>query len=241
MNLGQRLVLGALAVVSVLVLALAAIAGDRLRERLTESTLRDLEREARLAAASWTSRADPDSLADAMSALLGVQVTLIDSAGRVVGDSEFDGPALLALPPAKASPEVGAARRGETGRARETGSLAVAIRSGPGVVRAAVDPRRVEEVANGARRDIVFAGSIAAIVAMLLALAFARSISRPVVELNAVARAISAGDLARRPTLAAPGEVGELAAALHRMAELLANRLAALERDDALTTALLES
>ena len=45
----------------------------------------------------------------------------------------------------------------------------------------------------------------------------------------------------RISSLAAPGEVGDLAGALHRMAEQLAARLEARERDDALMTALLDS
>ena len=56
-----------------------------------------------------------------------------------------------------------------------------------------------------------------------------------------VAQAIAAGELTRRPTLAAPGEVGDLAMALHRMTEQLAARLSALEADDALLNAVIES
>jgi signal transduction histidine kinase len=66
-------------------------------------------------------------------------------------------------------------------------------------------------------------------------------VSQPVVELRDVARAIAGGDLSRRPALSAPGEVGDLATALHRMAEQLANRLDALQADDQLMTAVLES
>src|SRR5687768_8948706 len=70
---------------------------------------------------------------------------------------------------------------------------------------------------------------------------FARAISRPVEELSAVAREIAAGDLSKRPTLAAPGEVGDLADALQRMTEQLASRLVALEEEDVLLSAVIES
>ena len=76
---------------------------------------------------------------------------------------------------------------------------------------------------------------------MLLALVFARAVSRPVVELSEVAQAIAAGDLSRRPSLAAPGEVGDLAAALHRMTEQLASRLAAVEAEDLLLGAVIDA
>jgi signal transduction histidine kinase len=85
------------------------------------------------------------------------------------------------------------------------------------------------------------AGLAAAAVAVFLAWLFSRTVSQPIVELSGVARAIAGGDLAQRPSLVAPGEVGDLADALHRMAEQLAARLAALERDDALMTALVDS
>jgi signal transduction histidine kinase len=56
-----------------------------------------------------------------------------------------------------------------------------------------------------------------------------------------VARAIAAGDLSRRPALSAPGEVSDLATALHRMAEQLSGRLEALHADEQLMVAVLES
>ena len=55
------------------------------------------------------------------------------------------------------------------------------------------------------------------------------------------ARASPPATSTRRPALSAPGEVGDLATALHRMAEQLASRLDALEADDLLMTAVLES
>ena len=56
-----------------------------------------------------------------------------------------------------------------------------------------------------------------------------------------MARAIAAGDLNRRPSLSAPGEVGDLAFALSRMAEQLGMRLEALKDDEQLMAAVLES
>ena len=76
---------------------------------------------------------------------------------------------------------------------------------------------------------------------MMLAFAFSRSVSRPIIELRDVAQAIAAGELERRPTLSAPGEVGDLAVALHRMTEQLAARLSALEAEDALLNAVIDS
>jgi signal transduction histidine kinase len=66
-------------------------------------------------------------------------------------------------------------------------------------------------------------------------------VSQPIIELRDVATAIAAGDLERRPALSAPGEVGDLAAALQRMTEQLSSRLSALQAEDALLSAVIDS
>ncbi|HEY0780607.1 MAG TPA: ATP-binding protein, partial [Gemmatirosa sp.] len=59
--------------------------------------------------------------------------------------------------------------------------------------------------------------------------------------LRDVARALAAGDLSNRPALAAPGEIGEVAGAVHRLAEQLGARLDALAAEQELLAALTES
>ncbi len=70
---------------------------------------------------------------------------------------------------------------------------------------------------------------------------FLRRVLQPIIELREVTQALAAGDFTRRPTLAAPGEVGQLAIAVHRLAEQLGARLAALESEEALLTALFDA
>ena len=224
MTLAERLLLGALALVSVLVVSIVAIASGRLRERLDAGTVAQLSREARLVAAQWIAGVSADSLADAAGRALGHRVTLVDGDGVVLGDSELDStmlPAVHALPAvARISARVGTA-------------------SGGVIVSVAAD--QADDIVAGARRDVFVAGLGGLLAAMVLAWLFSRSVSRPIVELSAVARTIAAGQLDRRPQLAAPGEVGELASALHRMAEQLAARVDTLRQDDALMTALVDS
>jgi signal transduction histidine kinase len=74
-----------------------------------------------------------------------------------------------------------------------------------------------------------------------MAAVFARSVTRPVLELRDDAQAIAAGELDRRPALNVSGEVGELATAFHQLAEQLSARLRALEADEALLRALMDS
>ncbi|HET9002890.1 MAG TPA: ATP-binding protein [Gemmatimonadaceae bacterium] len=247
MRLAQRLLAGSLTLVGILVLFVIAIASERLRDRLYRQTGDELEREARVVAARWTALAGADALADSLGAILGHRVTLVDSAGHVLGDSDFEPSRLGELQNHASRPEILEARRHGVGRSQRTSpargddELYAAARAPLGTARVAVRMTTVEGIVGGARRDVLTAGLAATAVALLLAWLFSRSISKPIAELSGVARAIAAGDLAQRPRLAAPGEVGDLASALHRMAEQLAARLAALERDDALMTALVDS
>ena len=247
MTLAKRLLLGSLVLVSALVTAIVVLAGNRLEQRLVEETSSDLRREARLIGLSWKAGTDPDGLADSAGTVLQRRVTLIDSSGTVVGDSHFDGDELHHLENHATRPEVVDARAQGVGVNRRRSVSAgdeevyVAIRHPLGVVRASISTATLRGIVAGAQRDVLVAGLIALAGALLLAYIFARSVTRPVVELRDVARDIAAGDLERRPSLSAPGEVGDLAAALHRMSEQLAARLHALEAEDALTSALVES
>lgn len=249
MTLVRRLLLGSLGLVIVLLTGIVVIAGSRLRDRLKGETQAELEREARYVAINWRATINADSLADAAGAALGRRVTLIDSTGVVVGDSQFDGEALHHLQNHFTRPEVIQARQGEAGVGtfmRQSASagdneMYLAIRHPLGYVRVSVTVTKFEAIVSGARNDVLVAGLIALAGAVVLAFLFSRSVSRPIIELRDVARAIAAGELDRRPTLAAPGEVGDLALALHRMTEQLASRLSALESEDALLNAVIES
>jgi signal transduction histidine kinase/HAMP domain-containing protein len=246
-SLARRLLLGSLIVVTTLVVAVVLIAGGRLRERLVAEKTDELSRNARLIALGWRRGVDADSLAHRAGDALGLRVTLIDSAGEVLGDTEFGPDARRRLENHLTRPEVVAARLRGTGSARRRSASAgdeelyVAVRHELGYARVSLTTTRLDQVVDGAQRDVLVSGVVALLGVLVLSTIFARSISQPVVELRDVARAIAGGDLTRRPALSAPGEVGDLATALHRMAEQLATRLDALESDDHLMTAVLES
>jgi two-component system phosphate regulon sensor histidine kinase PhoR len=247
MSLVKRLLAGSLVIVLVLLIGVVAIAGTRLRARLAEETRRELEREARLVAASWRVDINADSLANVAGQSLGRRVTLIDSTGRVIGDSEFDGEPLANLQNHLTRPEVIQAKRDGVGWSMRSSASAgddeiyVAVRTSIGFARVSVATTKFREIESGAQKDVLVAGLLALVLALAISFGFSRSVSRPIIELRDVAQAIAAGELERRPTLNAPGEVGDLAVALHRMTEQLAARLSALESDDALLSAVIES
>jgi signal transduction histidine kinase len=246
-RLAQRLFAGYVLLITVLVLLIVALSGERLRNALEASEIDRLGREARFIAAQWTPSTDPDALAHAAGVALGHRVTLIDSTGRVIGDSEFQSSALRQLQNHSGRPEVVAARRGGIGishrisTSRGDDELYVAVPAALGVARVSMNTAQLTTIVRSARRDVLLSGLITLVAALALSLAFAHRVSRPIVELRDVARALAAGDLARRPALSSAGEIGELGTAVHRMAEQLEGRLEALQREEALLLAVIES
>ncbi|MBI5600641.1 MAG: HAMP domain-containing protein [Gemmatimonadetes bacterium] len=247
MRLAHRLLLGALGVVGALVLLMTVAVNRQLATRLTAETTSRLTTEARLVAGQWSSGVDADALADRLGRESDHRVTLVDATGRVVGDSEFDEPELSQLENHATRPEVAAARETGVGSSRRRSASAgneelyVAVRAPLGVARVALATTSLDAIVSDARRDVAYAGLLALLVAVVLSWWFARSVSQPVVELSAVARALAAGDFSQRPARAAPGEVGDLAIAVSRLAEQLSARVDALRAEETLVRELAES
>jgi signal transduction histidine kinase len=99
----------------------------------------------------------------------------------------------------------------------------------------------LESTISDAQRAVTIAGVVALAVALLVAWSLSRSITRPLIELSQVARAIADGDLERRGSLDAPGELGDLALSLRELSVQLAARDAARRADEALLVQLTES
>ncbi|HEX7019441.1 MAG TPA: ATP-binding protein [Gemmatimonadaceae bacterium] len=247
MTLTQRILAVSLLVIAALTTLIVVIADRRLETRLLDEAVRNLAREANAVADEWRPGVDADSLADELGNKLQRRVTLIDSGGHVIGDTEFDPPAIYQLQNHSTRPEVVAARATGMGWSSRTSpsqgddELYVAVRARLGVARISMNTHTLAEIVGGAQRDVLTAALAALLIAIVLAFVAARGVTRPVLQLRDVAGRIAAGDLSQRPALSAPGELGDLADALSRMAEQLEARLTALQNEDALTSALLES
>ena len=247
MKLASRLLLQSLAIVTVMVVSVVVIIDNQIHSSITDQATHDLAGEARLLATEWKPGVDPDALADEAGVATGHRITLIDSTGRVVGDSEFDGPALESLENHSTRPEIAAARENGVGSARRmspsTGEsqLYVAVKAPTGFARVSVTTRAIEEIFSRARSGVIAAGLISFLLAAALALLFSRAVSRPITELRDVARSIAAGEHRRHPPLSAPGEVGDLADAIYRLSEQLEARLSALVAEQSILSALVET
>ena len=248
MRLTSRFVTGALLITGALA-SLLIITGDARQRRLAVSTeRRRLEREATFIASVWNDRpAAPDSLARAGATALDAHIILIRLDGTRAADSDLP---LGTTPDAEQygnRPEIATALAGKSGFAERPGSdggalrLHVAVPGPRGVVRL---DRRVRDVIadlDASLRLALLASALALLLAGGVAYAIAADTAQRLTGLRDVARALAGGELERRPALAAPGEVGELASALHRLAEALSDRVAAHAAEDALVDATLDA
>ncbi len=248
MRLIPRFVAGTLAIVGALGAAVILAGDARERRAAREGEVARLEREATLVSSWWQRQPTAGGgVAEEAARTLGVRVVLIGRNGVRVADSDASGSNPLDAERLGNRPEVAAALAGNRGTAeRDDGAdgrprLYVAIPASGGVVRL---DRPIDEIAapvrNG-RQTLAATAAIAVVLAGLLAFLVAAGVSTPIIGLRDTARALASGDLARRPALEAPGEVGELANALHRLAEALSTRVAAHAAEDALVNATLEA
>jgi two-component system phosphate regulon sensor histidine kinase PhoR len=246
-RLTNRVLLGALAVIGVHVLVMVYLVDRQVGSRLNDEAVAGLTREAQVVAAHWTRATDPYALAHTDGRALGHRVTLIGPDGVVVGDADFDRDGMKQLENHSTRPEVVAANSGALGVAtrpsRSDGDdqLYVAVRTPLGVARVSMPLISLATAISDARRAVMLAGAAALAIALLVAWSMSRTITQPLVELRNVARAIADGDLQRRASLAAPGELGDLALSLRELSVQLAARDAARRADEALLLQLTES
>jgi PAS domain S-box-containing protein len=118
--------------------------------------------------------------------------------------------------------------------------LYVAIPGGPGVVRVAAGLDQVDEIVGRAQGAVAGAALLALLIGTMLALAAGRSVAEPLVTLSGAAQAIADGAPPRFPRSGIP-EIDGLVQALRQMHRQLGDRFDELRREQAETTALVES
>jgi two-component system phosphate regulon sensor histidine kinase PhoR len=89
-------------------------------------------------------------------------------------------------------------------------------------------------------RLLLIGGLVALTVALGIGLFVAHRVTRPVVQMQSVAQAMSRGDFSVRASIRSPDEIGQLGRALNAMAASLQDKLEDLERERAKTAAILD-
>ena len=92
----------------------------------------------------------------------------------------------------------------------------------------------------GVHRVMLGGGLVALVVAFAIGLFVARRVTRPVVEMQAIARRMSEGDFTARAPVRSPDEIGTLGRALNAMAARLREKIQDLEQEQAKATAILD-
>ncbi len=248
MTFSRRMVLSMVLVLLLAMVTLLIRAESALREELADDIAATLQREAVLVAAGLgtATGADLQDSVRAMSLTLGHRISVIDSSGVLVADSDFPAGPLPSVENHAARTEVAAALAGDTGREQRASAtvdrefLYVAVPAPQGVVRLAEDLSRIEEVASGTRRATLGAAALALLVGLVVAVVLSRSVARPLTQLARSADAIASGAPPRFPRSGIT-EVDALVHALRDMHRQQGERFDELKAEQAQSAAVVES
>ena len=180
------------------------------------------------------------------------RVTLVAPDGRVLADSERRPDEVAGMDNHAARPEVRAALNGSVGRdlrrSSELGApliyVAVPVSESGRVVGALrlAAPLEAATPAYESLRGVMLAGgAVALVVALGIGLFVAGRVTRPVVEMEDVARQMSEGNFRVRASVRSPDEIGTLGRSLNVMAGRLREKIDDLEREQAKATAILDA
>jgi len=229
------------ALVVIVVLLAGVLAERRLRERERGRVVDSLAVQARLVQQMLVdtpltlgNREQIDAIADRAGRALGARVTILDAEGTVLGDSDVPFEKLQSVENHASRPEVVAARAGEVGTgsrlSRTVGRrLYYVTVSGTtpsqGIVRIARELPEVEAGMASFRKDLLWAGLLGVLAAIVLSFLATGIALRPLGEIRRVVSLIDKGDLGWRLQLAPGGEIAEIGNSINALAERLRRRL----------------
>jgi len=230
--------------------ALQDFAVNSLEARLT-LVGRMLEPETRGLLAMEGSPAAVRAFVTRVAGATGSRVTLIASDGRVVGESERPVEQWVAMPSHDDRPEVRAALAGRVGRdlrrsaIADTPLLYVAVPLGEagrvaGVLRLALPLSAVTDSYATLHQVMLAGGAVALLVAFGIGIFVSRRVTRPVVEMQSIARQMSEGNFALRAPSRSPDEIGTLGRSLNVLAARLREKIDDLAQEQAKATAILD-
>ena len=252
LSLRARLLTVYAAVVAVALIVMGLFAAQEQRRWVEQQSRATLERTVSTLAQGLPAQANWDALADSLGAALSLRVTLIDSTGRVIGDSQVAGDELVRVENHAGRPEVKAALHGETGgasrRSRTVGQelMYVAVPVAPLAGRPVAVARVAEPLAGIALLDaaLMRLSLLAGLVALVLSVPLLLWVTGwQAGRVRSIARAadhVGEGDFSVRAPERPDDELGRLGAGINRMAAELAARIESLARERDQGTRVLE-
>jgi len=230
--------------------ALEVFAVETLEARLT-SIGRLLHDEARALIVRKALPEDVHAFALRAARPTGARISVIAADGRVLGDSEVPVEDLPRVENHAGRPEVRAALSGRVGRHRRTSAtigvsllyVALPIVDGGraiGVIRVALPLTAVTSSYAEIHRVMLAGGFVALVVACGIGLFVARRVTKPVVQMQSIARRMSEGDFTVRAPIRSPDEIGALGRALNGLAARLRENIHDLGHEQAKATAILD-
>jgi len=236
---------------SLLIIAACTFTLDVLIRRAWEGMLRsEIEtslREKTQMFAARTAGSPPASLSEITlqaARAADARVTVIDSSGKVLADSEAD-PAKMENHATR--PEFVAALQGKTGSSTRTSRtigtelLYVAVPIPGGAVRMAYPLSAIQQANRRIRLELIKGSAIAVLVALLFAFIATQSIGRRLMRITDFAERVAAGDLSARIEEESGDEIAHVASALDKTARKLEDGFSALENSRQTLVTLLNS
>jgi two-component system phosphate regulon sensor histidine kinase PhoR len=181
----------------------------------------------------------------------GARVTVVAVDGRVLADSDLAPDAVARMDNHADRPEVRAALAGRSGRDLRRSAtvnepllyVAAPVRDNGrvvGVLRLALPLAAVTSSYADLHRAMLLGGLVALLAALGIGVFVARRVTRPVVEMQDIARRMSDGDFSVRAPVRSTDEIGVLGRALNVMATRLRGKIQDLEGEQAKATAILD-
>jgi len=180
------------------------------------------------------------------------RVTVVAPDGSVLGDSERSLRDVLRMPNQGDLPEVQAAlaggighhlRRGP-GSQREMLHVAIPLTGAwqiQGALRIALPLTTLSKAATSVHQTVALGALLAFAVVLAVGLFLSRRVTRPVTEMQSIARRLAEGDFAQRVPISGSDEISELGRTLNLMAERLSEKIRDLESERAKVAAILDS
>ncbi|MCX6834323.1 MAG: ATP-binding protein [candidate division Zixibacteria bacterium] len=232
-------------VIIIVSLSLAAFyASSQMRVLYLDEISRELEARARIVGENLNLGSvplEPDRISSQcrrLAALSDTRITVIDTSGVVLGDSDED-PRTMENHAAR--PEIVSALAGEVGVATRFSNtlqktvLYVAVRVHAdgrtvAVVRTSRPRTAIDLALSSFYRRLFIGGALVVLLACLVSILVLRRFTRPLRLLQAGAERIASGDLSARMPVHAAEEIGALAESMNRMAAQLDSRFQTITR-----------